>query len=110
MATLRPLLAAALGLMLCVQGVAIAAAPSAAADAGSAMEIPCHDDDATSASDCCDGDCPDLAGCFSGPFAGAPAGAVAASPAPRPVVQARGWSPKTAVPPLPLRPPITDHA
>lgn len=110
MATLRPLLAAALGLMLCVQGVAIAAAPIAAADADSAMEIPCHDGAAASAADCCDADCPDLAGCFLGHFAGAPAAGTAASPSPRSLAAARGWSPKTAVSPLPLRPPITAHA
>ena len=113
MEKLRPLLAAILGLTLWVQGLAIAAAPMATADAAdSAMEMPCHGDDvaAPSACDCCDGDCADMAGCVIGHFAGAPFTAMVATSAPHPAAAPRGWSPKTAVLSLPVRPPIVSHA
>lgn len=113
MEKLRPFLAAILGLTLWVQGVAIAAAPAAAMDeAGSATEMPCHGDEAPSVSpcDCCDGDCANMAGCAVGSFAGAPVPAMQAEAPLHLAVAARGWSPQTVVPPLPLRPPIVSHA
>src|SRR5690349_2165656 len=109
MQKLRPLLTAVLGLMLWVQGLAIAAAPvEAPTDAASAMEMPCHG--ATAPCDCCDGDCPDMAGCVIGSFAGTPATAAPLVRVAQAHVTARGWSAKTAVLPLPLRPPIVSHA
>lgn len=113
MQKLRPFLTVLLGLMLGFQGLAIAAAPVAVADAAaSAMEMPCHGGAATDGApfDCCDSDCPDMAGCVVGSFAGAPAAAVFAEPAPHPVVVTRNGSPRTAVLPLPLRPPIVSDA
>jgi hypothetical protein len=114
MQKLRPFLTALLGLTLWVQGFAIAAAPVAvAADAAdTAIEMPCHGDAAASvaACDCCDGDCDDMAGCVVGSFAGAPAVLLQADLTPQAAIAARAWSVKTAVSPLPLRPPIVSHA
>lgn len=114
MQKLQPFLTALLGLTLWVQGFAIAAAPVAvAADAAeSAIEMPCHGDAAASvaACDCCDGDCDDMAGCVVGSFAGAPVALPQADVAPQAPVAAGNWSVKTALSPLPLRPPITSHA
>lgn len=113
MQKLRPLLAALLGLMLWVQGVAIAAAPIASAEAAdSAAQMPCHGDPApaVSACDCCDGDCTSMTGCVVGSFVGASTAPVPADPPARAAIVARTWSAKTVVSPLPLRPPITSHA
>ena len=111
MPKLRPFLTAVLGLMLWVQGVAIAAAPVAVANAAdSAVEMPCHGSAAVSACDCCDGDCPDMAGCAIGHFAAGPAAPLQFAAAVQSVVAARGWSLKTVVLTLPLRPPIVSHA
>lgn len=108
---LRPLLTAVLGLTLWVQGLAIATAPIAAtAQAASALAIPCHGATDGAPFDCCDSDCPDMAGCVIVPLAGAPATAMIAMPALQPAVATRGWSVQTAVPPFPLRPPIVSHA
>lgn len=110
----RPLIAAFLGLMLCVQGLAIAAAPVdvAADDAESTMEMPCHGESAdVAACDCCDGDCPDMASCAIGHFFAAPPSAAAPlEPAVQAAVAATGWSLQTAVRSLPVRPPIASHA
>lgn len=115
----RPFLTALLGLTLWVQGFAIAAAPVAtavpaagtASDAA-ALEMPCHGDAAASmpACDCCDGGCDNMTGCAVGSFVAAPASAMQPEAPPYIVVAARPWSPQTAVPPLPLRPPIVTHA
>ena len=113
MQKLRPYLTALLGLLLWFQGLAIAAAPIAVAEAAaSAMEMPCHDGAATDGApfNCCDSDCPNMAGCILVSFAGTPATATVAALTPQPVVPARGWSAQTAVPPLPLRPPIASRA
>jgi hypothetical protein len=118
MEKLRPFLAAFLGLTLWVQGMAIAAAPAAMADAApaaadTAMEMPCHGDEAApsvSPCDCCDGDCANMTGCVVGSFVGAATVPVAADPPAHAAIAARTWSAKTAVSPLPLRPPITSHA
>ena len=114
MEKLRPFLAAILGLTLWVQGVAIAAAPVAAADAAdSAMEMPCHGDEAPSQlpCDCCDGGCADMAGCVIGHFfAAAPAVPAPLAAAPHAAIAPRCWSLKTAVLSLPVRPPIATHA
>lgn len=113
MQKLRPYLTALLGLTLWVQGLAIAAAPTAATDeAESAMEMPCHGDEAPGVSlcDCCDGDCASLTGCVVGSFVGAAAVLVPAEAPAQAAVAAHAWSAKTAVPPLPLRPPIVSHA
>ncbi len=113
MEKLRPFLAAILGLTLWVQGFAIAAAPIAVADQAteSAMEMPCHSDAVASTCDCCDGDCADMAGCVIGHFfAAAPAAPVPLAAAPHAAAAPRGWSPKTAVLSLPVRPPIVSHA
>ena len=115
MTRLRPLLAAILGLTLWAQGFAIAAAPVAVADeaAESATEMPCHGDEAPSLPpcDCCDGDCADMAGCVIGHFfAAAPAVPVPLAAAPHAAAAPRGWSAKTAVLSLPVRPPIVFHA
>ena len=114
----RPLLSAVLGLMLCVQGLAIAAAPvdgveaQAESAAESAMAMPCHGDSAASAPcDCCDGDCPDMASCAIGHFFAAPPSTAALfEPAAQVAVAAGGWSLQTAVLSLPVRPPIVFHA
>lgn len=110
----HPLLAAVLGLMLCVQGLAIAAAPVdvAADEAESTMEMPCHGDSSDVAPcDCCDGDCPDMASCAIGHFFAAPPSAVAPlEPAAQVAASRIGWSLQTAVLPLPVRPPIASHA
>jgi hypothetical protein len=114
MVKLRPLLAAVLGLMLWVQGLAIAASPLdvAAQPAQSAMEMPCHGGATDVAPcDCCDGDCPDMASCVIGHFFAAPPATVAPfEPAAHAAVAVRGWSLKTAVLSLPVRPPIVIHA
>jgi hypothetical protein len=109
----RPLLTAVLGLMLCVQGMAIAAAPvELPADPASSMEMPCHGDVSTdvAACDCCDGDCPDMAGCAIGHFAGVPALALSFIAPSQGASASATWAPKTAAPPFPLRPPIGFHA
>jgi hypothetical protein len=110
----RPLIAAVLGLMLCVQGLAIAAAPvdMPADETEAAMEMPCHGDSAELAPcDCCDGDCPDMASCAVGHFFAAPPSAVAPlEPAAQAAAAATGWSLQTAVLSLPVRPPIAAHA
>jgi hypothetical protein len=110
----RPFLTALLGLTLWVQGLAIAAAPAAMAaqDADTSMEMPCHGDDPAPASpcDCCDGDCANMTGCVVGSFVGAAALLVPADPPDHAAVATHAWSAKTAVSPLPLRPPITSHA
>lgn len=113
MLKLRPFLTALLGLMLWVQGLAIAAAPIAVAGAAAnAVEMPCHDSAASDGApfDCCDSDCPDMAGCVIGHFAGIPAAAATVASAAQAAVAPRGWSPQTTILPLPLRPPITSHA
>lgn len=111
MKRLRPFLTALLGLMLWVQGLAMAAAPFASAEAAaSVMEMPCHGTADGSAFDCCDSDCPDMAGCVSVPLAGIPVAAQFALPTPQPLAAACGWSVQTAVPPFPLRPPIVSRA
>jgi hypothetical protein len=109
----RPLLAAVLGLTLWVQGVAIATAPIASAEAAdSAAQMPCHGDPAPTVSpcDCCDGDCVNMTGCVVGSFVAAAAIVVPADAPAHAVIAARAWPVKTASPPLPLRPPITSHA
>lgn len=114
----RPLLSAVLGLMLCVQGLAIAAAPvdvaaaQAESTADSAMAMPCHGDSAAGAPcDCCDGDCPDMASCVIGHFFAAPPSTAALfEPAAPVAVATGGWSLQTAVLSLPVRPPIASHA
>jgi hypothetical protein len=109
----RPLLNAVLGLMLCVQGLAIAAAPVAVAadEAESAMAMPCHGDAADVACDCCDGDCPDMASCVVGSFfAAMPAAPALLEAAAQAAASTGGWSLQTAVLPLPVRPPIPFHA
>ena len=114
MKRIRPLLTALLGLMFWVQGMAVAAAPVdvPAAEAESAMEMPCHGDAPDVAPcDCCDGDCPDMASCALGHFFTAPPSAVASfEAAAHAAVPAAGWSLKTAVLSLPVRPPIASHA
>jgi hypothetical protein len=109
----RPLLAAVLGLMLWFQGMAMAAAPVELAtdQAESAMEMPCHGDSAEVACDCCGGDCPDMASCVIGSFfAAMPATSAPLAPAVQTVAASHAWSLKTAVPSLPVRPPIVSHA
>jgi hypothetical protein len=110
----HPLLAAVLGLMLCVQGLAIAAAPVDVQpdETEAAMEMPCHGESAdVAACDCCDGDCPDMASCAIGHFFAAPPSAAAPlPPAAQAVAAATGWSLQTAVLSLPVRPPIAFHA
>ena len=112
MARLRPWLAAVLGLMLSVQGLAIAAADDAASAAEAAAQMPCHGDEAPAVPpcDCCDGDCSNMTGCVVGSFLGAAPVLVPADPPAPAAVAARTWSAKTAVSPLPLRPPITSNA
>lgn len=109
----RPLLVALLGLMLWFQGMAIAAAPveTAADEAGSALEMPCHGDSADLACDCCGGDCPDMASCVIGNFfAAAPVAPAPVLANPQSAAASDGWSMKTAVLSLPVRPPIVSHA
>lgn len=110
----RPFLTAVLGLLFCVQGLAIAAAPVElpADEADSAMEMPCHGGSAdVAACDCCDGDCPDMASCVIGSlFAAAPGAPTLLEAAPHALAAGDGWSLKTAVLSLPVRPPIVIHA
>lgn len=112
MKQLRPFLTALLGLTLWVQGLAIATAPVPVATADNAMEMPCHGDAGVSINpcDCCDDSCTDMAGCVVGSFAGAPFRPLQLAAATQAAVPATAWSPKTAVPPFPLRPPIVSHA
>ena len=116
MPKLRPLLAAFLGLTLSVQGLAIAAAPVAAADepasAAAAAEMPCHGDEAPAVSpcDCCDGDCTNMTGCVVGSFVGAATVVVPADAPVQAAIATYAWPVKTASSPLPLRPPITSNA
>jgi len=113
MQKLRPFLTALLGLTLWVQGLAIAATPSPVADhADTTMEMPCHGDEAPgiASCDCCDGDCEDMAGCVVGSFAAAPATLVQADAPAHAAVATRAWSAKTAISPLPLRPPIVSRS
>ncbi|MGQ0587353.1 MAG: hypothetical protein ACT4PK_09140 [Gammaproteobacteria bacterium] len=116
MEKLRPFMAAVLGLTLWVQGLAIAAAPVAVADAASAadpaMEMPCHGDEPASVSpcDCCDGDCGGMMGCATGSVAGAPSVSTSAALPLHVAIATRGWSAQTAVPSHTLRPPIAFHA
>ena len=128
MEKLRPLLAVVLGLMLWVQGIAIAAAPVAVADMTSkgtdsfeaqrspsplkSVEMPCHGDEAPSVPpcECCDGDCTGMAGCAAGSVAGTPFVSVPAEAPLHGAIAARSWSAQTAVLPLPIRPPIVSHA
>lgn len=113
MEKLRPYLTAILGLMLWVQGMAMAAAPVAVArEPDSAMEMPCHGDEAPAADACacCDDACADMASCVIGHYAGTPATAFHFAAAPQAALPAAGWSLQTSVPPLPLRPPIASHA
>jgi hypothetical protein len=113
MLKLRPYLTAVLGLMLWVQGMAMAAVPVAVAqEPDSAMEMPCHGDEAPAADACacCDDACPDMASCVIGHFAGTPATALHFAAATQAALPAAGWSLQTFVPPTPLRPPIVTHA
>ena len=111
MQTLRPILTALLGLTLWVQGLAIAAAPVAVPDEPAAMEMPCHGDAKTAPCDCCDGDCPDMASCVIGSFfAAAPVAPAPLAVNARATATPYGWSLKTAVLSLPVRPPIIFHA
>ena len=113
----RPFLQAFLGLMLWVQGVAIAATPlpaAAAAEpaAATSSAMPCHGQIVAKAApcDCCDGDCDNMVGCAVGSFAAQPAALLQAEAPGYIVVAARASSPLAAVVPLRLRPPITSHA
>lgn len=113
MKKLRPYLTAILGLMLWVQGMAVAAAPvKVAEDPASAMEMPCHGKDSAGAAACacCDDACPDMASCVIGHFAGTPVTALHFTVIAQAAIPAAGWSLQTSVPPLPLRPPIASHA
>jgi hypothetical protein len=115
MEKLRPFVAAILGLTLWVQGLAVAAAPGAMAAqaADTSMEMPCHGDGpapSVSPCDCCDGDCANMTGCVVGSFVGAATVLAPVAPPAHAAIAARTWSAKTAVSPLPLRPPITSHA
>ena len=112
MEKLRPFLAVVLGLTLWVHGLAIAAAPVATVAAASAAEMPCHGDQAPSAAscDCCDSGCADMMSCATGSIAGTPFVPVPVVPPLHAAIAVRGWTPQTAVLPLPLRPPIVSHA
>ena len=112
MQTLRPILTALLGLTLWVQGLAIAAAPVDMPDEpDAAMEMPCHGEAASAPCDCCDGDCPDMASCVIGHFfAASPHLPVPATALAQAAAATGGWSLKTAVLSLPVRPPIRSHA
>jgi hypothetical protein len=109
----RPLVTAVLGLMLWVQGMALAAAPvELPADPGSSMEMPCHGDTEADVApcDCCDEGCASMAACVIGHFAGVPSAAQHFVATPQSIAPAASWRPKTAVLPFPLRPPISFHA
>lgn len=131
----RPWLSAALGLMLLVQGVAVASAPlglpaapaRAAAPEAAAPEVateatPCHGDAVTAVAaapepapdsapcDCCDADCVAMGACAFGHLAAMSVLHVSFVPAPQPAIAA----PERAVPRVSissrLRPPIVLHA
>ncbi len=114
---LRPILSVALGLGFLVQGVAVAAAPYAlpanpAAAEQAAMDVPCHGAAPVQANahDCCDAGCADMASCALGHLAAAPVTPLQLNPARQAAVTTATWPLKTAVPPFPLRPPISFHA
>ena len=121
---LRPWLNAVLGLMLLVQGVALASAPLAlppAADTEQAATdtdteaMPCHgtapapDTDSAPCA-CCDHACPDMAACAAGHLAAAPVFQLRFAPAPQPAIAAPERAVVNVSPPLRLRPPIALHA
>lgn len=122
---LRPLLGAVLGLMLTVQGVAVASAPlgmpsppaSTAAVQDAADAMPCHGaapapapDNATAPCACCQDDCPDLAVCASGTLAAAPVIKLTFAPASQPACAPRERAAPSVSLPFRLRPPIPLHA
>ena len=122
MKSLRPLLSSVLGLVLLVQGVAVASAPhgllsrdAAAAQDSAAAEMPCHRDAQTpdpvdtGTCACCDGDCPNMSGCAFGHLAAVPAIKLQVAPVEQAVIAARDRSAETVALPFRLRPPIS-HA
>ena len=120
----RPLLSVLLGLVLLLQGFAVAAAPRAKiADAGDAQhaavavsDMPCHAKSAGKATDgqkqkpsCCDGSCADMTTCSLGHMAVAPVLVVANLPAPDAPSAAPVSEPVESTPQSLLRPPISLH-
>jgi len=115
----RTWLAAMLGLLLLLQGHAVAAAPYLAADAAAmamtmAADAPCpmhaQDRDGSPQPDCCNADCPSMATCLLGHFAAMPELAILIAPAPGVVPVFRATRATTRNPASPLRPPIAYSA
>ncbi|MGH8629954.1 MAG: hypothetical protein ACREU7_04200 [Burkholderiales bacterium] len=116
MKSLRPILNAALGLLLLVQGLVVAAAEygsfTDATPATTEMSMPCHGqvtDEAGATCPCCDSNCPDMATCAFAPVAllatpGLTLVAADHSLRPRPFSATASFTPQSR-----LRPPIAFH-
>lgn len=121
MKPLRPLLSSVLGLVLLVQGVAVASAPyaptadEAATQESAAAAMPCHGDAPapdpvdTGTCACCDGDCPNMSGCAFGHLAAMPPIKLQLPPVRQAVLTALDRSADSVALPFRLRPPIS-HA
>jgi len=114
MTRLRPFIHAILGLVLLVQGFAVAAADrridlsNPDATVASEQAMPCHDG-MSGAAGCCEADCPDMASCALSHIATAPAATpLVARPAARPISTPTLMS-SAAAPRSLLRPPIALH-
>jgi hypothetical protein len=114
---LRPYVSAFLGLVLLVQGFAVAAAghPAAAADAAAAQAVadaammPCHGSaasDRATTPNCCDEACPDMTTCALGHLALATSLQVAVVPPSSDFVAGLVPAPATVTSQSLLRPPI----
>jgi len=116
MKRLRPVVHVLLGLVLMVQGIAVAAAergvqePEAVAAAASTdTVVPCHEGAPVTAASCCDEACPDMTTCALSHLATAPAAAPVIGHATSSVPSASTREPDTAPRPSFLRPPIAPH-
>jgi len=115
----RTWLSTMLGLLLLLQGYAVAAAPNLAPQAAAtamtmAADEPCpmhaQDRDSSPQPDCCNTDCPSMATCLLGHFAAMPDLAILIAPAPTVVPAFQATRATSRNPASPLRPPITRSA
>lgn len=111
----RPALNAILGLLLMVQGVAVAstemAMPALGDTASTMAAMPCHGDQNSGGEpqSCCDSDCPNMASCALGHLAVASAQGAEFVGELHPAYPALVLAPATLPPPSFLRPPIAFH-
>lgn len=116
----RPVVHAILGLLLLVQGFAVASASSKVAAAGdnasAAAAMPCHGEHhgdqggGSKHMSCCDADCPDMMSCALGAMAMASAQTFEIVAPQQAMFPALVAAPATLPPPSFLRPPIASHA